>query len=83
MNRPSPPGRGEGREKAEPARTFRHGQEVVVLNSGLPSQYRTYVEQVDETAGKVQVRFRPREGYSYLFWRDIKDVLEVPDGTDQ
>lgn len=69
--------------RAEPARTLRVGQEVVLLKGGLPGHYKTFVEQVDERAQKAFIRCRPREGFTYFFWYDLRDVVEVADGTDQ
>jgi hypothetical protein len=54
------------------------GDRVTLLRNEIPGYPITTVAQIDDRAGKVQVRFKPRntEGYSYLFWRDFADIQE-------
>jgi hypothetical protein len=58
------------------------GDRVILLRNDLPGYPVTTIAQIDDGAGKAQIRFsRPdREGYSYLFWRDLSDIGGVDDG---
>lgn len=61
---------------------IRVGEPVHLRSGAIPGYPVTTVAQVDEQAGKVQVRFaRPPgvQGYSYLFWRDRSEIDETAD----
>jgi hypothetical protein len=59
------------------------GQEVHLLRDAIPTHPVMTITQIDEQAGKAQIRFqRPnREAYSYYFWRDLKDVISLEEAT--
>jgi hypothetical protein len=60
------------------------GDRVHLLHGEIRAYPEMTIVQIDEAAGKAQIRFvrTTREGYSYLFWRDLNDILvEDTDGN--
>jgi len=55
------------------------GDQVHLLRDTIPTHPVTTVVQVDDAAGRAQIRFeRPsREPYAYLFWRSIQDMIPM------